>query len=139
MCNSHYTKNWQKLNPEKNRINRRRHEHSRTERRRKLEVRHTWREWEELLDKFEGICAYCKTAKADTRDHVVPISNGGTDDIENILPACRSCNSRKSNMPLEKFIKKVLVIEDYEGEYVFNQIPIRNGTAYYKGKEYKAE
>ncbi len=33
----------------------------------------------------------------------------------------------------------VLVIEDYEGEYVFNQIPIRNGTAFYRGKEYKAE
>lgn len=33
----------------------------------------------------------------------------------------------------------VMVIEDYEGEYVFNQIPIRNGTAYFRGKEYKAE
>ena len=33
----------------------------------------------------------------------------------------------------------IMVIEDYEGEYVFNQIPIRNGRAFYNGKEYDGE
>jgi hypothetical protein len=32
-----------------------------------------------------------------------------------------------------------MVIEDYGGEYVFDHIPIRNGIAYYKGKEYSSE
>jgi hypothetical protein len=28
-------------------------------------------------------------------DHVEPLSHGGLDIIENMLPACRSCNHRK--------------------------------------------
>jgi hypothetical protein len=67
---------------------------------------HTRKAWESLLDAYKGKCAYCgkqmtKEAGPDqiTRDHVDPISKGGTDDITNILPACRSCNSSKNNRP----------------------------------------
>jgi len=42
-----------------------------------------------------------------TLDHVIPLKQHGPHDIENIVPACRSCNSRKgaktpdqANMPL---------------------------------------
>lgn len=37
-------------------------------------------------------------------DHVIPVTKGGTYTLENIKPACRSCNRAKSNMDLEKFI-----------------------------------
>lgn len=40
-------------------------------------------------------CFYCNSSKEITLDHVVPISRGGTHGIGNLLPACRSCNSRK--------------------------------------------
>ncbi len=57
---------------------------------------HTVAEWREKVAEFGSRCAYCREEKPLTRDHVVPISRGGTDDIENIVPACRSCNSRKN-------------------------------------------
>lgn len=39
-------------------------------------------------------CVYCGRV-ADTMDHVVPVSKGGTNDAENLVPACSSCNSSK--------------------------------------------
>ena len=35
----------------------------------------------------------CCTGTATTADHIVPVSEGGTDDIENLRSACRPCNS----------------------------------------------
>lgn len=60
---------------------------------------HTLAEWEALLDSYHGLCVYCLRPTTG-RDHVVPLSRGGPNDIDNIVPACRSCNSRKHRMPL---------------------------------------
>jgi 5-methylcytosine-specific restriction endonuclease McrA len=43
---------------------------------------------------YGGRCYYCR-AVADTIDHRIPISRGGTNLPANLVPACRSCNSRK--------------------------------------------
>ena len=57
---------------------------------------HTVAEWATKCAAFNDCCAYCGQSKPLTRDHVVPLSRGGTDDIANIVPACQSCNSRKN-------------------------------------------
>ena len=36
-----------------------------------------------------------------TKDHVIPISKGGHNTKENIVPACQSCNNKKYNKILE--------------------------------------
>lgn len=41
------------------------------------------------------VCHICGEPDADTVDHDVPRSRWGTDSIENLLPAHRSCNSRR--------------------------------------------
>lgn len=83
-------------------------------RERNLVVEHTFIEWIELLKKHDNICYYCgvrmtKTPgiKQRTRDHLIPVSKGGSDKIENIVPACRSCNSKKGTNTFEEYTAKV--------------------------------
>lgn len=56
---------------------------------------HTEAEWIAKLAEYGGICAYCP-APATTRDHVIALACGGSDAIDNIVPACRPCNSSKN-------------------------------------------
>lgn len=46
-------------------------------------------------------CAYCNAAGELTVDHVKPLIAGGLDDLSNIVPACRRCNSSKCDRPVE--------------------------------------
>jgi 5-methylcytosine-specific restriction endonuclease McrA len=53
--------------------------------------------WKRMLSAHGNRCAYCgRDDMPLTKDHVVPISRGGAHSIENIVPACKSCNSRKN-------------------------------------------
>lgn len=44
-----------------------------------------------------GRCWLCGHLGADTLDHVVPVSKGGTNDPDNLRPAHRACNSARGN------------------------------------------
>ena len=61
----------------------------------------TAQEWLDILEKYNYKCAYCDTEfeveNMPTRDHVIPISRGGNNTKENIVPACKSCNREKYN------------------------------------------
>lgn len=54
-------------------------------------------------------CQYCdrhvtdlKPRESLTRDHLIPLSRGGTNEWTNVVAACSSCNTRKGNrMPEE--------------------------------------
>ncbi len=46
-------------------------------------------------------CAYCGK-RADTIDHVVPRSRGGSHSWDNCVAACRACNSRKADKLIEE-------------------------------------
>lgn len=68
---------------------------------------HTLQEWESAKETFNWSCPACLKTEPEiklTRDHVVPISWGGTDSIDNIQPLCVSCNCRKYNKTISYVI-----------------------------------
>lgn len=73
------------------------YENARRVRKMEAEGSHTIDQWEVLKKSANFKCAGCNKRKFLTRDHIRPLSKGGSDFIENIQPLCVSCNSKKSN------------------------------------------
>lgn len=62
-------------------------------------------------------CAYCHCEISDelppthpqkaTVDHIVPVAHGGTDEPENLIPACLGCNERRGTLSVEAFTRQL--------------------------------
>lgn len=61
----------------------------------------------EVWEKTNGLCWYCGVRLVPHRtfhvDHVHPRSDGGSDDLGNLVPACVTCNTDKGALLLETF------------------------------------
>lgn len=60
-------------------------------------------EWTALVNLYDGRCAYCGRSGPLEVEHRIPLSRGGRNSIDNILPACRTCNSRKHRLTDDEF------------------------------------
>lgn len=69
-------------------------------------------EWRKLVAEYEHSCAYCGAIGPLEQDHCLPLDRGGTNWIENILPACRVCNARKHLMTEEEFRARLAAERD---------------------------
>jgi hypothetical protein len=62
-----------------------------------------------------GCCEYCKSQRRFSPssfeiEHIIPVSRGGLDDLNNLALACGQCNSHKSN--------KIMAIDPASGQRV---------------------
>jgi len=63
-------------------------------------------QWLAIMEAW-ACCAYCgDVEKALQRDCVLPISRGGRYTLENVVPACGSCNASKSNDEVTSWLRR---------------------------------
>jgi 5-methylcytosine-specific restriction endonuclease McrA len=85
----------------------------------------TTTEWIGLLQKWNWTCAYCGSSGALEPDHRVPLARGGSNLIENILPACARCNQRKHLLTEDEFRARLAAEERHAGaDYDFSRVLI---------------
>jgi 5-methylcytosine-specific restriction endonuclease McrA len=102
---------WHKEHPQRTRKHKKKYANSekgkttasiRRDKRRVIEYNcegsHTVREWLERKALYGNCCAYChRQMKHLTKDHIVPLSKGGTNYAHNLVPACGKCNRSKGS------------------------------------------
>jgi 5-methylcytosine-specific restriction endonuclease McrA len=68
------------------------------------EATHTEEEWQALKAFYEYRCLCCGRREPEiklTRDHVIPLTKGDNDSIQNIQPLCARCNSKKNKRHID--------------------------------------
>lgn len=60
--------------------------------------------------RYNGCCAICGKPvkfKELTVDHILPLSRGGTNNMDNLQLACKECNLTKNRLTMEQFFNKI--------------------------------
>ena len=58
-------------------------------------------EWRQLKEKYRNLCFRCLDKKVLTLDHIIPLSKGGMNTLENAQPMCAPCNRAKSTEAID--------------------------------------
>ena len=63
-------------------------------------------QWAVLVEVWGG-CAYCGAPPAGLqKDWLLPISRGGRYTLDNVVPACRSCNASKCSTEVTVWLRR---------------------------------
>ena len=90
------SKKWAESNPEKVRQAKANNLRKRRAARHASRGNFTVEEFKELCESYGNKCLACGDTRAPLdADHVVPLTEGGSDNIGNIQPLCGSCNRKK--------------------------------------------
>jgi 5-methylcytosine-specific restriction endonuclease McrA len=72
---------------------------------------------ENVFKRDSYTCQYCGTTKELTLDHLIPKAKGGQTSWNNLVTACKKCNSQKGDFSLEQTNMK-LSFRPYKPSYV---------------------
>lgn len=91
---------WNKQNPDKRKVQ--------SQRRRafinNVTGDHTSQEWEQVKAQYNYTCLRCYRIEPEiklTVDHIIPLSLGGSNSIDNLQPLCIQCNSGKKDKAID--------------------------------------
>jgi len=82
------------------------------------------------MSRFPPNCYYCErpfgepkcNPRLRTKDHVIPVSEGGTNNQLNIRYACKHCNGLKGNKTLEQFAMQIQVYQSEMHKHHFGKL-----------------
>ena len=79
-----------------------------------------------LFKRDSFICMYCGTQMPKyklSRDHIIPLNQGGTNEWNNVITACKRCNNQKADRTPEDAHMKLLAIPftPTRAEYIYLQ------------------
>lgn len=90
-------KKWNERNKDKIRMIDARKRHKRQAIEKTLPADFSEKQWNECKLYFNNKCSYCGKNSTLQQEHFIPVSKGGEYTLNNIIPACQSCNSSKNN------------------------------------------
>lgn len=57
-----------------------------------------------IFERDNYTCAYCGSVGGKLEgDHIIPVSKGGTNELDNLTTSCRKCNRQKKNKTVSEF------------------------------------
>jgi HNH endonuclease len=86
------------------------------------------RDWQKVVDAFEGRCAYCGQEGTVLIDHIVPINKQarGEHRLGNLVPCCKSCNDAKGDKDYRDFLvghpQRIDAIEQHMQQHGYTPI-----------------
>ena len=82
----------------------------------------------QVHSKYNGKCAYCGCTleKGWHVDHVDPKVIGGSDNLENLNPSCKYCNTYKGGAGLEEYRNQLKKMLNENHKYLFKSITKMN-------------
>jgi 5-methylcytosine-specific restriction endonuclease McrA len=98
------SRQWTRNNPEKHRLQA---SLRRARKKNATIIGITHKEWLQMCKDNNGCCSYCGRKTALEMDHVIPLTKGGVHGVDNIVPACKKCNSSKHAEDLVMWLYRV--------------------------------
>lgn len=84
-----------------------------------------------ILHKTKGLCWYCGSEliidtgikpKRFVTDHVIPKCRGGTEQLDNLVPSCWECNSKKGDSTVDEFREFIRYGGNVIGADIYNYL-----------------
>ena len=82
----------------------------------------TKEQWSYIKAEFNNRCAYCGEETSLEQEHFVPISKGGTYTINNIIPACKSCNCSKHDKSFKDWYRQYKYYNIEREKHILNHL-----------------
>ena len=72
-----------------------------------------------IYDSWDCRCGYCGD-EATSLDHIIPRFKSGSSNRNNLVPACRRCNSNKASMKMEEWYQQQEFFDQIQMEKIEN-------------------